>query len=135
MFSDNAQSLPQFSEKLNPLIVANQFPLTVVAVSAFKQLREGLASATLEVIDEKLPFVSETDASDNAISATLNQQNRSEAFFQECLSSCCFCCELNPRFYWPPTAHVVKATQFQERIILNLRASCPRQLKIVSCSR
>ena len=35
----------------------------------------------MEVIDEKLSLVIETDASENAISATLNQQNRPVAFF------------------------------------------------------
>ena len=70
----NFQWIPQFSEKLKPLIVADRFPLPAVAVSAFKKLQEDLAKATLEVIDEKLPFVIETDASENAISATLNQQ-------------------------------------------------------------
>ena len=86
MFSYYAQWIPQFSEKLKPLIVADRFPLPAVAVSAFKKLQEDLAKATLEVIDEKLPFVIETDASENAISATLNQQNRPVAFFSRMLN-------------------------------------------------
>jgi len=39
------------------------------------------------VIDEALPFTLETDASDNAISATLNQQgDRPVAFFSRMLN-------------------------------------------------
>jgi len=40
-------------------------------------------SAAFEVIDEKLPFVLKMDASDNAITATLNQEGRPVAFSRE----------------------------------------------------
>ena len=49
-------------------------------------LKKDLTSATLRVIDEKLPFVIETDASENAISASLNQENRPVAFFSRKLN-------------------------------------------------
>ena len=44
------------------------------------------SKAALKVIDEKLPFVIETDASENAISATLNHQNRPVAYFLKMLN-------------------------------------------------
>ena len=58
-----------------PLIVAETFHLSADAVSAFKQLQQNLTNATLDVINEQIPFVIETNASENAISAALNQQN------------------------------------------------------------
>ena len=39
-----------FLEKLKPLIVADRFALVSAAASAFKQLLEELASATLELL-------------------------------------------------------------------------------------
>ena len=52
-----------------------------------KVLKDDLSSAALGAIDETLPFVLETDASDNAISATLNQQDRPVAFSSRTLTS------------------------------------------------
>ena len=49
-------------------------------------LKNDLASAALQIIDESIPFVIKTDASENAISATLNQNNRPVAFFSRMLS-------------------------------------------------
>ena len=40
----------------------------------------------LRVIDENAPFVTETDASNNAVSASFNQKNRPVAFFSRMLS-------------------------------------------------
>ena len=39
-----------------------------------------------KIIDENVPFVVETDASDNAISASLNQHDRPVAFFSRMLT-------------------------------------------------
>ena len=86
MFSYYAQWFPQFSEKINPLLVEKQFPLSEEAQQALTSLKEDLTSATLRVINENLPFVIETDASENAISASLNQENRPVAFFSRMLN-------------------------------------------------
>ena len=44
-------------------------------LNAFKSLKDKLVSAALQIIDKNVPFVVETDASDNAISASLNQHD------------------------------------------------------------
>ena len=86
MFSYYAQWLPKFLEKIKPLINATAFPLPNEVLLALKTLKNNLATATLSVINEQLPFVIETGASDNAISASLNQQNRPVAFFSRMLN-------------------------------------------------
>ena len=88
MFAYYAQRVPCFSEKIKPLIEAKEFPLREEAVQALKTLKQDLTSAALTVIDEKLPFVLETDASDNAISATLNQQGQPVTVFSSTLNKC-----------------------------------------------
>ena len=55
-------------------------------VQALTLLKNDLASAALQIIDVSIPFVIETDASENAVSATLNQNNRPVAFFSRMLS-------------------------------------------------
>ena len=86
IFSYYAQWLPKFSEKIKPLIIAMNFPLDEKDVEVLNLLKNDLASAALQIIDESIPFVIETDASENAISATLNQNNRPAAFFSRMLS-------------------------------------------------
>ena len=56
------------------------------ALNAFKSLKDKLVSAAPQIIDENVPFVVETDASDNAISASLNQHDRPVAFFSRMLT-------------------------------------------------
>ena len=86
MFSYYARWLPKFSVKIKPLINAVEFPLSNEVEQALKLLKNDLATAALHVIDEDLPFVIETDASDNAVSATLNQENRPVAFYSRMLN-------------------------------------------------
>ena len=50
-------------------------------------MKNKLSQATLQPIDEDLPFTVETDASDFAIAATLNQNNKPVAFHARTLSS------------------------------------------------
>ena len=83
MFSSYAQWISKYSDKIKPLVSAKQFPL---AVKAFEDLRKTWTEIALGVIDESKPFTIETDASETAISASLNQKNKPVAFFSRTLN-------------------------------------------------
>ena len=84
MFSYYAQWIPQFSEKIKPLILVSQFPVNDKAKQALESLKDDLVSATLRVIDENASFVIETDASNNAISASLSKKTDQLRSFPGC---------------------------------------------------
>ena len=84
-FSYYSAWIPEFSRKLKPLIHVTEFPLNHEAESAFNQLKQEIEEAVVAAVDETLPFVLETDASDSAIAATLNQADRPVAFFSRTL--------------------------------------------------
>ena len=50
------------------------------SLNAFKSLKKELEHVALNSLDESVPFVVECDASDVAISATLNQRGCAVAF-------------------------------------------------------
>ena len=58
------------------MIQNNVFPLAENALHAFQNLKVELENAVVSSIDETIPFKVETDASDFAITATLNQAGR-----------------------------------------------------------
>ena len=62
------------------------FTLPEKSVQMFEQLRKELAEVTLMAIDENKSFVVETYASQEALSATLNQEGRTVAFFSRSLN-------------------------------------------------
>ena len=74
-----------FTDKVRPLADAKVFSLNEFALKSFQLLKEELKHAALCSIDESKPFVVECDASDSAISATLNQGGRPVAFFSRTL--------------------------------------------------
>ena len=76
---------PNFSDKITPLAQATTFPLESPALSVFNMLKKELEGATLHSIDESLPYVVESDASEVAVSATLNQGGRPVAFMSRTL--------------------------------------------------
>ena len=85
MFGYCAKWINCFADKIRPLAEATDFPLKESALNAFNLLKSDLSNATLQSIDESLPFVIECDASDIAVSATLNQGGRPVAFMSRTL--------------------------------------------------
>ena len=86
LFAYYAQWIGKYSDKIKPLINNSCFPLTGSALETFKLLKSELVDVSLGVIDEKEQFVVETDASNVALSATLNQNNRPVAFCSRSLT-------------------------------------------------
>ena len=84
MFAYYAKWIPNFSDKLQPLINTKYFPLSETALAAFNLVKE-LMDATIYSVDENLPFVVECDASEVAIPAVLNQGGRPVAFMSRTL--------------------------------------------------
>jgi transposase InsO family protein len=85
LFSYYSKWIQKFSEKIIPL-TSSSFPLNESARKSFYDIKSDIEKAALSYIDEGLPFVVETDASDNAIAATLNQNGQPVAFFSRKLS-------------------------------------------------
>lgn len=86
MFAHYAKYIPNFSNELRPLVDCKQFPLNKTAIDAFEKIKTMIAKAAVHSIDESASFEVETDASDQAIGATLSQSGRPVAFFSRTLS-------------------------------------------------
>lgn len=85
LFAYYAQWVPQYADKARPLLKATTFPLEAEARQAFVAIKNDIAKAAMHAIDESLPFQVESDASDFALGATLNQADRPVAFFSRTL--------------------------------------------------
>ena len=64
-----------------------RFPFDQKAEKAFVNFKEEIEKTLLHSMDEKIPIVEETDASDTVIAATLNQASHPVAFFSQTLMS------------------------------------------------
>ena len=84
-FSHYSPWIRHYSEKIRPLTTASTFPISREAQLAFESLKKDVAESVVSAIDEDVPFDVETDASDYAIAATLNQNGRPVAFFSRTL--------------------------------------------------
>ena len=84
-FSYYSQWIKQFSDKIRPLSQTNSFPITQQALQAFLNLKKEIEESVVTAINETIPFEVETDASDVALGATLNQGGRPVAFFSRTL--------------------------------------------------
>ena len=80
LFAYYVKWIPNYSTTIRPLVQTVKLPLDVQAQKALIALKNQLARASLHTVDESTPFTVETDASDFAIAATLNQNGRPVAF-------------------------------------------------------
>ena len=87
LFSYYSQWVQRFSDKIRLLAQTSSFPMTAEATSAFQSLKSDIAKSSLSCPNDHDILVVETDASDIALSATLNQNGRPIAFFARTLQS------------------------------------------------
>ena len=85
LFSHYSKWIPQFSDRVAPLLNVKTFPLPESAEKAFHELKLIIENSVVHSIDENLPFEVECDASDIALSGVLNQGGRPVAFFARTL--------------------------------------------------
>lgn len=86
LFSYYSKWIPCYSDKIKPLLDCSNFPLNDTCISAIDDLKEAIENSVLSAIDESVPFVVETDASDFAVAGTLSQNGRPVAFFSRTLN-------------------------------------------------
>ena len=105
LFSYYSKWIHNFSEKIRPLSSNLILTLRDEALSAFNQLKVDIEMSVVVAVDETIPFVIETDASDFAIAATLNQGGRPVACFSRVLGNS----ELNHPAVEKETCSIVEA--------------------------
>ena len=84
-FSYYSQWIQNFSDKIKLLVKADAFPLDAEACASFESLKRDISNSVKGAINSRDPFTVETDASNFAIAATLNQAGRPVAFFSRTL--------------------------------------------------
>ena len=87
MFAYYSKWIQNFSAKIHPVSRNDTFPMPKETLEQFEMLKADIRAATVSAIDPDIPFVVETDASEFAIAATLNQAGRPVAFFSRTLNS------------------------------------------------
>ena len=85
LLSHYSRWVQNFSGKVRPIVENDTFPMSAAAEIALRQLKEEISQASLVAIDDNIPFVVETDASAEAIAASLTQGGRPVAFFSRSL--------------------------------------------------
>ena len=80
LFSHYSNWIRDLSKKVKPLNQNRKFPLKDKALEAFLYLKKDVENSVVCVIDESQPFELETDASEFALAAALNQNSRPAAF-------------------------------------------------------
>ena len=84
-FSHYSPWIHHYSDKIRPLTTTSSFPISREAQQVFENLKKDIAESVVCAVDEDVPFEVETDASDYAIAATLNQNGHPVAFFSRML--------------------------------------------------
>ena len=79
------QWISKFSDKISSLTNDPTFPLSTTAVQAFNGLKRDIMNSCISCPNKHDLLVVETDASDSALSASLNQGGKPIAFFSRTL--------------------------------------------------
>ena len=87
LFSYYSKWIPKFSDKIASLTKNTKYPLDKQCLLDFNQLKMDIENSVIDSIDESAPFEIETDASDIALAAVLNQNGRPVAFFSRTLQT------------------------------------------------
>ena len=85
LFTYYSQWIYEFSRKIQLFSTVQTFPISQEGETAFQQLKRDSEETVVVAIGELIHFKVETDASDFAIAATLNQAGRPVAFFSRTL--------------------------------------------------
>ena len=85
LFSYYSQWIPKFSDRMRPIAGCKSFPLTQQATGTFESLMKTIENIVVTAVDESILFEVETDASEVAVAAKLNQNGRPVAFFSRTL--------------------------------------------------
>ena len=85
LFSYYSQWISGFSDRMKPIHSCKMFPLSAEAVAALEGLKKSIEESVMTVVDEDVSFEVETDASEVAIAATLNQAGCPVASFSRTL--------------------------------------------------
>ncbi|KAA3675181.1 uncharacterized protein DEA37_0011386 [Paragonimus westermani] len=86
MFAYYSNWISHFSDKIHNLIHNKIFPLPDRVKQTFEDLKRELENAAVVTVNYQIPLVVETDVSDTAVAATLNQDGRPVAFFSRTLN-------------------------------------------------
>ena len=85
LFSYYSKWINQFSDKIQPLTNCSDFPLSTKAQDAFEIIKQDIVNSCVICPNDHDLLVLESDASDFAISACLNQGGKPVAFFSRTL--------------------------------------------------
>ena len=78
--------IPKYSDKIQPLTQSSRFLAWEEACNVCEAVKNEISQAIVMAVDETVPLVLGTGASDHCIAATLNQLGRCVGFFSRTLS-------------------------------------------------
>lgn len=87
LFSYYSRWVEQYSDRVNPLVSDPEFPLSQRCRDAFQDIKTQIANSCVICPNTTETLVLESDASDIALSASLNQGGKPVAFFSRTLKS------------------------------------------------
>ena len=87
LFSYYSRWIDKFSDRIQPLIGDPDFPLSEDCKNAFEEIKLSIVNASVVNPSDSEILVLETDASDLALSASLNQGGKPVAFFSRTLKA------------------------------------------------